>query len=162
MSSSNRPGVNPLRPYYVPPTIGDPSTEPSNIPGPTAFSRPTGNATGNGGTKYASKARDIFSDLDYKDYISEPSPGVVGSAKDIVNELMWKYTSVFLAQPFEVAKLLLQVRTQDDAGAMGAVPVPVASPVVSRQSSYKAQNYREEVCVSQQAHVVTSKPLTVI
>lgn len=150
MSNTNRPGVNPLRPYYVPPTIGDPSTEPSNIPGPTAFSRPAGNGTAHGGTKYASKARDIFSDLDYKDYISEPSPGVVGNVKDVVNELMWKYTSVFLAQPFEVAKLLLQVRTQDDLGALGArpVPEPVASPAVSRQSSYKAKNY-DEVCVSQ-------------
>lgn len=132
---SNRHGVNPLRPYYVPPTIGEPTVEPNNIPGPNAFSRP---AHGASSAKYASKARDIFSDLDYKDYIAEPSPSVVGSVKDIVNELMWKYTSVFLAQPFEAAKLILQVRTQDDVGALGAVPSLAPSPAVSRQSSFKA------------------------
>lgn len=145
MANNNRHGVNPLRPYYVPPTIGEPTVEPSNIPGPNAFSRP---AAANGSSaRYASKARDIFSDLDYKDYISEPSPSVVGNVKDVVNELMWKYTSVFLAQPFEAAKLLLQVRTQDDVGAMGAPTpaAPVASPVVSRHSSFKASTY-DEVC----------------
>lgn len=141
---TNRQGVNPLRPYYVPPTIGEPSVEPSNIPGPNAFSRP---ATNGSSTKYASKARDIFSDLDYKDYISEPSPGVVGNVKDIVSELVWKYTTVFLAQPFDVAKLLLQVRTQDDVGALGNLPTPAASPVVSRQTSYKDSRLGGEVCI---------------
>lgn len=135
---SNRQGVNPLRPYYVPPTIGEPTVEPTHIPGPNAFSRP---ATGASSAKYASKARDIFSDLDYKDYISEPSPSVVGSVKDMVNELMWKYTSVFLAQPFEAAKLILQVRTQDDVGALGAVPSLAPSPVVSRQSSFRTPSH---------------------
>lgn len=141
-NSTNRQGVNPLRPYYVPPTIGEPSVEPSNIPGPNAFSRPAANGSS---AKYASKARDIFSDLDYKDYISEPSPGVVGNVKDVVSELVWKYTTVFLAQPFDVAKLLLQVRTQDDVGALGAVPTPVASPAVSRQSSYKDSRFGEVI-----------------
>lgn len=131
---TNRQGVNPLRPYYVPPTIGEPTIEQTNIPGPNAFSRPS-NATSS--TKYASKARDIFSDLDYKDYISEPSPSVVGTVKDVVNELMWKYTSVFLAQPFEAAKLILQVRTQDDVGSLGIVPSLVASPIVSRQTNLR-------------------------
>ena len=105
-NSTNRQGVNPLRPYYIPPTIGDPVVETANIPGPNAFSRPS--APGASSGKYASKARDIFSDLDYKDYISDPSPSVVRTVKDIVDELMWKYTSVFLAQPFEAAKLLLR------------------------------------------------------
>lgn len=140
-SNSHRQGVNPLRPYYVPPTIGEPTVEPTNIPGPTAFSRPA-NGTASS-AKYASKARDIFSDLDYKDYIAEPSPSVVGNVKDVINEMMWKYTSVFLAQPFEAAKLILQVRSQDDLGAMGVAPSLVASPVVSRQSSYKAAGLDE-------------------
>ncbi|KAJ4418623.1 hypothetical protein N0V82_005414 [Gnomoniopsis sp. IMI 355080] len=139
-NNSHRQGVNPLRPYYVPPTIGEPTVEPTNIPGPTAFSR---SANGSSSAKYTSKARDIFSDLDYKDYIAEPSPSVVGNIKDVVNEMMWKYTSVFLAQPFEAAKLILQVRSQDDLGALGAAPASVASPVVSRQSSYKAAAFDE-------------------
>lgn len=137
-SHSNRQGVNPLRPYYVPPTIGEPTAEPGHIPGPNAFSRP---ADGAASAKYASKARDIFSDLDYKDYIAEPSPTVVGSVKDVVNELMWKYTSVFLAQPFEAAKLILQVRTQDDVGALGTTPSLAPSPAVSRHSSFKTSSH---------------------
>lgn len=142
-NTNTRQGVNPLRPYYVPPTIGEPSVEPSSIPGPNAFSRSAANGPS---TKYASKARDIFSDLDYKDYISEPSPGVVGNVKDVVSELIWKYTTVFLAQPFDVAKLLLQVREQDDVGALGAGPTPAASPAVSRQSSYKDSRLGEVCC----------------
>lgn len=157
-NSNNRQGVNPLRPYYVPPTIGEPIHEPSNIPGPTAFSRPSNGTTsgsvggGPSSAKYASKARDIFSDLDYKDYISDSSPSVAENVQGVINELMWKYTSVFLAQPFEVAKLILQVRAQDDVGALGAPPVAAVapSPAVSRQSSYKAASSYDNVCVLQQ------------
>ncbi|EOO00248.1 putative mitochondrial fusion protein [Phaeoacremonium minimum UCRPA7] len=100
--SSHRDGVNPLRPYYIPPSIGEAQEPPTHVPGPNPFSH--GNATG----KYASKARDIFSDLDYKDYIAEPSPSAVRTIKDLVDELLWKYTSVLMAQPFEVAKTILQ------------------------------------------------------
>ncbi|KAH7318422.1 putative mitochondrial fusion protein [Stachybotrys elegans] len=105
--SSHRDGVNPLRPYYKPPTIGEPSA-PSPRPNPKPFS--SGNATS---AKYASKARDMFSDLDYNDYLDESSPSVFRSIKDLLDELMWKYTSVLMAQPFEVAKTILQVRDQD-------------------------------------------------
>ncbi|POS73506.1 hypothetical protein DHEL01_v208101 [Diaporthe helianthi] len=145
--SNSRQGVNPLRPYYIPPTIGDQAAQTSNIPGPTAFSRtapspstsspsPTSHASPPG--QYASKARDIFSDLDYKDYISEPSPSVVRSVKDVVDELIWKYSSVFLAQPFEAAKLLLQVRAQDDPGGL-ATASPLAAPApVSSKAAFKS------------------------
>lgn len=85
----------------------------------------------------------MFSDLDYKDYISEPSPSVVGNIKEVINELMWKYTTVFLAQPFDAAKLILQVRSQDDVGSLGATPSLAPSPAVSRQSSYKESTYNE-------------------
>lgn len=156
-NNTNRQGVNPLRPYYVPPTIGEPSVEPSSIPGPNAFSRPAGNGPS---AKYATKARDIFSDLDYKDYISEPSPGVVGNVKDVVSELVWKYTTVFLAQPFDVAKLLLQVRSQDDVGALGAMPAPVATPVASRQSSYKDSRLGEVCAALDCKDAVTVSELT--
>ncbi|KAF3771143.1 hypothetical protein M406DRAFT_97072 [Cryphonectria parasitica EP155] len=121
MANNHRQRVNPLRPYYVPPTIGESNFESSNIPGPNAFSR-----SANGSAKYASKARDMFSDLDYKDYISEPSPSVVGNIKEVINELMWKYTTVFLAQPFDAAKLILQVRTQDDVGSRASMQLHMA------------------------------------
>ncbi|KAB5531433.1 mitochondrial carrier domain-containing protein [Coniochaeta sp. 2T2.1] len=113
-SSYQREGVNPLRPYYIPPTIGD---EPLPAPGPNAFS--DGAATG----KYTSKARDIFSDIDYKDYISEDSSSVLQTVKDLFDELLWKYTSVLMAQPFDVAKTILQVRSQEDVATATAVPM---------------------------------------
>ena len=62
----------------------------------------------------------MFNDIDYKDYLSEPSPSAVQTVKDFVDELLWKYTSVLMAQPFEVAKTLLQVRLQDDLGALAS------------------------------------------
>lgn len=107
-----------MRPYYIPPSIGDP-LDPSPTSGPNPFSH--GDSSG----KYASKARDIFPDIDYKDYISEPSPSVVKTVKDLVDELLWKYTSVLMAQPFEVAKTILQVRSQDDPGGLSTASVEV-------------------------------------
>ncbi|OLN89062.1 Mitochondrial fusion and transport protein ugo1 [Colletotrichum chlorophyti] len=128
--ASQREGVNPLRPYYKPPTIGDPHDPTSAASGPNPFARHAGNATSE---RYASKARDIFSDIDYKDYISEPSPSVVQTVKDLLDELLWKYTSVLMAQPFEVAKMVLQVRSHDDV-TLGAV-TPHATPVSERRRS---------------------------
>ncbi|KAJ2896689.1 uncharacterized protein MKZ38_005289 [Zalerion maritima] len=124
--SSNREGVNPLRPYYIPPSIGEPlAGGPAATPRPNPFSAGPSNST-----QYANKARDIFSDIDYKDYISEPSPSVVKSIKDLIDELSWKYTSILMSQPFEVAKTILQVRAQDD---LGAVPSAPSTPIAQRR-----------------------------
>ncbi|KAI1091760.1 mitochondrial fusion and transport protein Ugo1 [Rostrohypoxylon terebratum] len=112
--SSTREGVNPLRPYYIPPSIGEQvGTSP---PQPNPFS--TGNTTATPTTpnKYASRARDIFPDIDYKDHLDDLSPSAVQSVKQFIDELLWKYTSVLMSQPFEVAKTILQVRIQDDLG----------------------------------------------
>ncbi|KAK3326641.1 mitochondrial carrier domain-containing protein [Apodospora peruviana] len=133
----NDGGVNPLRPYYIPPSIGEP-VEAIPTPGPHAFTQ-AGNATG----KYASKARDIFSDLDYTDY--EPSPSVVQTIKDVVDELLWKYTSVLMAQPFEVAKTIMQARSQDDLGGLEAAAAAVEQAAKQqKQSSQKISMYDEE------------------
>jgi mitochondrial fusion and transport protein UGO1 len=132
--ASNREGVNPLRPYYIPPTIGEPS-EPLPTSSPNPFA--TRNATSG---QYASKARDIFSDLDYKDYISEPSPSVIQTVKDFVDETLWKYTVVLLAQPFGVAKTVLQVRSQDDLGSLGLSPV-TPEPLQRRTSNYGGSSH---------------------
>ncbi|WYZ38215.1 hypothetical protein EsH8_III_000129 [Colletotrichum jinshuiense] len=137
--ATHREGVNPLRPYYRPPTIGEPPDPTSASSGPNPFARHGGNATSE---RYASKARDIFSDIDYKDYISEPSPSVVQTVKDLVDELLWKYTSVLMAQPFEVAKTVLQVRSHDDVTLEAATPL--ATPVSERRrSSYGNPVYDE-------------------
>lgn len=108
-------GVNPLRPYYIPPSIGEPPESLPTPPGPKAFAQ-AGNSTG----QYASKARDLFSDIDYKNYIAEPSPSVVQTVKEVLDELLWKYSSVLMAQPFDVAKTIMQVRKQDDLGGLAA------------------------------------------
>jgi fusion and transport protein UGO1 len=139
--TSHRPGGNPYRPYYLPPTINEPSSDSFPKPDPHAFAHyGSNNATaGGGGSKYASRARDIFSDIDYKDYLmAEPSPSVVQSVKGVVDDLLWKYTSVLMAQPFEVAKTILQVRIQDDPGAL----VPLATISTTPRSSSTAQEGR--------------------
>ncbi|KAK3685153.1 mitochondrial carrier domain-containing protein [Podospora appendiculata] len=129
--------INPLRPYYIPPSIGEPP-ESIPTPGPRAFAH--GNSTG----KYASKARDIFSDIDYKGYLAEPSPSVVQTVKDLVDELLWKYTSVLMAQPFEVAKTIMQIRSQDDPGGLAAA----AAAEQTRQAQVASQRismYDDEI-----------------
>ncbi|ROT39059.1 mitochondrial fusion and transport protein Ugo1 [Sodiomyces alkalinus F11] len=124
--SSHREGVNPLRPYYIPPTIGE-SPDPTSSPIPNPFSR--GNAPGD---RYASKARDLFSDLDYKEYINEPSSSAVETLKELIDELLWKYTSVLMAQPFEVAKTVLQVRSYDeDADTITPAITPLPTPTAA-------------------------------
>jgi fusion and transport protein UGO1 len=151
MSHPSTDGVNPLRPYYVPPTIGEhvessASAAHASSAGAGAARASTTTATpfwsgggasgGNGtaaaaaasaattaGGRYASRARDMFSDLDDWNNLSDQSPSVMRTVKGLVNELVWKYTSVLMAQPFDVAKTILQVRLQDDAGALGAAVV---------------------------------------
>ena len=97
-------GPNPLRPYYKPPSIGIPA-DPSN-----------GSTTGLGGTKsnVGSGARNILSDIGYEEVVSGAS-GLSGgiSLKSLLDDAIWKYSSVFMAQPFEVAKMVLQVRLNE-------------------------------------------------
>lgn len=119
--------MNPLRPYYIPPTIGPPAEALNKTsPSPNPFSQGR-NVTASG--RYATKARDMFSDLEYKEYLGDPSPSVVQNVKDLIEELMWKYTSVLMAQPFEVAKTILQVRNQDENAAL----ISPAEPEVLRK-----------------------------
>src|ERR1700753_2641421 len=94
-----REGPNPLRPYYIPPSIGIPAD-------------PITNATS--GAAKSSTPGFSFSDLDYSDYIPDASQSFTGSLKGLLDQALWKYTSVVMAQPFEVAKLVLQVRVAQD------------------------------------------------
>ncbi|GAP93049.1 putative mitochondrial carrier domain protein [Rosellinia necatrix] len=115
-------GVNPLRPYYIPPRIG---AQTESLPRANPFSNSTAGAATTASAKYASKARDIFPDIDYKEHLDELSPSTIESVKQFIDELLWKYTSVLMAQPFEVAKTILQARIQDDLGALHVAPVEV-------------------------------------
>ncbi|KAI1823008.1 mitochondrial carrier domain-containing protein [Xylaria intraflava] len=120
--ASTREGVNPLRPYYIPPRIGE---QAESLPQANPFPNSTANVATSG---YASKARDIFPDIDYKDHLDELSPSTIQLVKQSIDELLWKYTSVLMAQPFEVAKTILQVRSQDDLGGLNAPPVETTRP----------------------------------
>ncbi|KAL2754798.1 hypothetical protein ACRALDRAFT_2028064 [Sodiomyces alcalophilus JCM 7366] len=129
--ASHREGVNPLRPYYIPPTIGE-LPDPTSSPGPNSLSR--GNAPAD---RYASRARDLFPDLDYKDYINEPSSSAVEAVKDVIDELLWKYSSVLMAQPFEVAKTVLQVRSHAENPEAAT---PAASPLSTPAAADRGYN----------------------
>ncbi|KAL2825911.1 hypothetical protein BDW59DRAFT_68181 [Aspergillus cavernicola] len=93
---SCREGLNPLRPYYVPPSIG--------LDQDASFSSPP-NASST--QVFGGSARDLLPDLDYSDYL-ESSPSVSGWIREALDTAIWRYTSVLTSQPFDVAKTILQ------------------------------------------------------
>lgn len=133
MMSTHRDGVNPLRPYYIPPTIGE-RTDP--VSPPTSQPSFPSTASASQSSRYASKARDVLTDLDYK--FGDDGPSALQSAKELLDELVWKYTSVLMAQPFEVAKVILQVRDQDENAGL----VESTEPEIKKKtSSYGGSMY---------------------
>lgn len=162
--TSTREGVNPLRPYYIPPTIGIGEKNESTPPQPNPFSHANATTTtassSSNSNAYATKARGIFQDIDYKDYINDSSPSTVQSVKSLVDELLWKYTSVLMAQPFEVAKTILQVRLQDDLGGLHIAPpfTPAAPNHRSKPSITSPKNpwsHSDNVNIDPAAGLVT-------
>ena len=101
--STAREGSNPLRPYYIPPSVGDSAS----VDNASSFGSKYGSTST---TNLGSSARNILADMDYTEYISDSSPPYTAMAKTLMEQAIWKYTSVFLAQPFEVAKTVLQVQ----------------------------------------------------
>lgn len=93
-----------MRPYYKPPSIG----LPQDLPG-AANSGSHGLPKNGSAASYASSARDFVSDIDYTDY---GSPSTVESIKKQLDEWVYRYMSILLAQPFDVAKTVLQVKSQ--------------------------------------------------
>jgi fusion and transport protein UGO1 len=134
--STSRDTPNPLRPYYRPPSIGIPQDTPG-----TTSSGTHGLGPKNGSAaSYASSARDMFSELDYGDYLSDTTPTAVDSIRKQVDDWFYKYTSVLLAQPFDVAKTVLQVRSQESEDGPS---FPVVGNAGSRQSSYRNSAYSD-------------------
>lgn len=83
----------------------------------------------------ASSIRDDLSSSwkKYEGYL-EDETSALGGAQQVMDKLLWKYVSVLTAQPFEVAKVLLQVKLGDDPGniaATKAATVLSENPVVS-------------------------------
>lgn len=115
----SRDAPNPLRPYYLPPSIGLPPELPpppqaahaAHAANSSSSSPPYSTASARSLPKpsFGSQARDMLSDLDYDSYFPGSSPTVAEHAKRLLDQALWNYTSVLLAQPFDVAKTLLQV-----------------------------------------------------
>ncbi|MCJ1247958.1 mitochondrial fusion and transport protein ugo1 [Trapelia coarctata] len=132
--SGPREGPNPLRPYYIPPSVG-----------PRPLSGTNSSAAANLGSKpnsfsdprpsLGSSARDLLSDLDYSEYLSDSPPSAAAAVKELVDRALWKYSSVLLAQPFEVAKTVLQV--QLDASPHGAF----TKDMRRRPARYREETY---------------------
>lgn len=114
LSTSREP--NPLRPYYVPPSIGPQSNTSPSQPLHTSRHAATG--------AFSSSARDLFPeiDIDFKSTTSEAWQQTRG----LFDTLVWRYTSVLLAQPFDVAKTVLQVSLP---------PSPAAATTLKRRRS---------------------------
>ncbi|KAL5408141.1 hypothetical protein PMIN03_006744 [Paraphaeosphaeria minitans] len=110
MATTSRDAPNPLRPYYIPPSIGLPPDVGQNNSSSHAHSPPApAYPSRTPKPSFGSQARDILSDLDYDSYFPDAAPSLADHAKKLLDQALWNYTSVLLAQPFEVAKTLLQV-----------------------------------------------------
>jgi len=79
--------------------------------------------------------------LDYADYL-ESSPSVSEWFKDLLDRAVWKYSSVLMAQPFDVAKTILQVYVVPD-GQDGQTVLDDRR----RQSQAFRDSYFEQVCL---------------
>ncbi|KAF2279881.1 uncharacterized protein EI97DRAFT_369129 [Westerdykella ornata] len=101
--ATSRDAPNPLRPYYIPPSIGPPPDLPPNSTSALSHGHRSPKPS------FGSQARDILSDLDYDSYFADSSPSLAEHARRFVDRALWSYTSVLLAQPFEVAKTILQI-----------------------------------------------------
>ncbi|EHK26163.1 uncharacterized protein TRIVIDRAFT_79689 [Trichoderma virens Gv29-8] len=156
MSSPKEAAVNPLRPYYRPPSIEE-RAEPVLIPSSNPFSGGNSYDVASG-TKYASKAKHMLNDLDYKELIGEPSPSVVESARELVDELIWKYMSVLIGQPFEVAKMILQARDQDEKAALMVAAEPETPAPAPQVSSRAGSAFDEDSDGEEPAYFTSSDP----
>ncbi|MCJ1310700.1 mitochondrial fusion and transport protein ugo1 [Agyrium rufum] len=125
-------GPNPLRPYYIPPSVGLPPSGPPNSTSTASKVRPP--------SAFSSSARDIFSDIDYKDYISDSTPSAAEVLRNLADQALWKYTSILLAQPFDVAKTLLQVQAGQDGLERGGSVLGGRSAVGRRGAGDEERN----------------------
>jgi mitochondrial fusion and transport protein UGO1 len=98
LSTSREP--NPLRPYYVPPSIGPTaSTSPSQPLHTARHSTPS--------SSFSTSARDLLPELDID--LKSTTSEAWQQTRSLVDTLVWRYSSILLAQPFDVAKTVLQV-----------------------------------------------------
>ena len=100
---ASREGINPLRPYYIPQTGLSPVQNATSEVSTTTSAQ-----------VFGSSARDLIPDLDYADYLNA-SPSISDWFRDAMNRALVRYIKVLTAQPFDVAKTILQVYVASDA-----------------------------------------------
>ena len=140
--SAPREGPNPLRPYYIPPSVGAPSgTLANGSTAPHIGSKYASTST----NSFGSSARNILADMDYSEYFSGSAPSAKEVVKQLAEQATWKYTSLFLAQPFEVAKTVLQVHVARSASKSSAQG-QAEERTRRRPDAYRDKDDLYEVC----------------
>jgi fusion and transport protein UGO1 len=81
----------------------------------------------------------MFSDIDYSGYVSDSSRSTLETIRELLDQALYKYVSVLMAQPFEVAKTVLQVRSQ--AVGDGSIPLVDTEDVQEHPSRYRDSVY---------------------
>ncbi|KAK2756440.1 mitochondrial fusion and transport protein ugo1 [Arachnomyces sp. PD_36] len=143
-------GPNPLRPYYIPPSIG--------LPPPSSSYAQEASSSVSAQARFGNSARDLLTELDYSDYLSDSSPSISGSTKDLLDRAIWKYSSVLMAQPFEAAKTILQAYVVPGDEQEGNI-VPEDR---QRQDQLRGDNYYEDSAGSsddENSYFTSSTPL---
>ncbi|KAF2721062.1 hypothetical protein K431DRAFT_269172 [Polychaeton citri CBS 116435] len=121
LQSSRQP--NPLRPYYIPPSIGP-------VPGASP-SQPSQTRPAPSSSNYGSGARDYLPDIDID--VGGVGGDAWASVRQMMDALAWRYFSILLAQPFEVGKTALQV----------SLP-PSAIPTIEIQSKRRKKTRKDD------------------
>ena len=125
---------NPLRPYYIPPSIGPaPGAVPNNASAPT----PTMPRAARPSASYQSNATDLLPDLDL-DFRSSAGEAWTNT-RALLDTLAWRYASCLMAQPFDVAKTILQVSLPP---SVVTASTPRKRKTSSRQSSRRGEGSR--------------------
>ncbi|KAK9239252.1 mitochondrial carrier domain-containing protein [Lipomyces kononenkoae] len=107
--AANTVPMSPLRPYYQRPELVFHSGVPDlaiTKAGNGTSSNASGFSTSGLFSMGSSQADSILADLDYADYLELPNTSEL--VRGLTNALLTRYSSTFLAQPFEVAKMVLQ------------------------------------------------------
>lgn len=151
---ASREGINPLRPYYIPPSFALESSPNTSVNTPSSDLPASTSAQ-----VFSNSARDLLPDLDYSDYL-DSSSSASDWVRDALNRGVWRYTSVLTAQPFDVAKTILQAyvmpdpQEENDRSAARSVPR-------RDSSSYRAEGddyYDEAPSSDDESTYFTSAP----
>lgn len=111
MAPSREP--NPLRPYYIPPSVGPTPAVSAASQGPI---KANATASTRQSSSFSSSARDYFPELDID--LKSTTSEAWTHTRSLFDTLAWRYTSVILAQPFDVSKTILQVALPPSAATI--------------------------------------------